>query len=51
MNDILDRRDFLKSVGLGAALSLQKHSPVFGQSKSPTPSERPNIVFILTDDQ
>ena len=51
MNDILDRRDFLKSVGLGAALSLQKHSPVFGRSGTSTLAERPNIVFILTDDQ
>jgi len=51
MNDILDRRNFLKSVGLGAVLSLQKHSPVFGRSGSTEPAERPNIVFILTDDQ
>ncbi|HCO94975.1 MAG TPA: acetylglucosamine-6-sulfatase [Phycisphaerales bacterium] len=51
MNDILNRRDFLKNVGLGAAISLQKHSPVFGRSGISTLAEQPNIVFILTDDQ
>jgi len=45
------RRDFLKSVGLGAALSLKKHSPVFAGSGTSVPAGRPNIVFILTDDQ
>jgi len=45
------RRHFLKSVGLGAALSLQKHSPVFGRSGNSDSAGRPNIVFILTDDQ
>jgi len=51
MNDILDRRNFLKSVGLSVALGLQKRSLVFGRSGNSVPSERPNIVFILTDDQ
>jgi len=45
------RRHFLRSVGVGAALSLQKHSLVFGRSGIPVSAERPNIVFILTDDQ
>jgi len=45
------RRHFLKSVGLGAALSLQKHSPVFARSGNSDSAGRPNIVFILTDDQ
>ena len=51
MNDILNRRDFLKSVGLCAAISLQKHSLVFGTSGTSARVERPNIIFILTDDQ
>jgi len=45
------RRHFLKSVGFGVALSLQKHSSVFGNGGSSESVERPNIVFILTDDQ
>lgn len=45
------RRHFLKCVGLGAALSLQEHSSVFGRSVNSESAERPNIVFILTDDQ
>ena len=51
MNDIFDRRNFLKIIGLGASLGLWKHSSVFGRGGTPAPSERPNIVFILTDDQ
>jgi N-acetylglucosamine-6-sulfatase len=51
MKSFLNRRDFLKSAGLGIALTLQTYSPVFGRNGTSASAERPNIVFILTDDQ
>ena len=45
------RRGFLKIAGFGAALTLQKHATAFGQSLTSPSEKRPNIVFILTDDQ
>ncbi|MCH8119995.1 MAG: sulfatase [Planctomycetes bacterium] len=42
-----NRRDFLKSVGLGAA-SLSIPGCVVGGERA---ARRPNIIFILTDDQ
>jgi len=45
------RRRFLKIVGLGTALTLQKYSPAFGRSGNSAFANRPNIIFILTDDQ
>lgn len=45
------RRNFLKTIGCGATLALQKKSTVLGQIKNDTYKNKPNIVFILTDDQ
>ena len=45
------RRHFLKIAGFGAALTLHKHATTFGQSRANALAKRPNIVFILTDDQ
>ena len=42
-----NRRDFLKAVGLGAA-SLAATGPAVGSEQA---ARRPNIIFILTDDQ
>jgi len=43
----MKRRDFLKSAGLGAAAAaLGRRLPA-----APKPARRPNVVFILTDDQ
>ncbi len=45
------RRNFLKMIGCGATLALQKNSTVLGQIKNDAYKNKPNIVFILTDDQ
>jgi arylsulfatase A-like enzyme len=45
------RRRFLKTAALGAALPFATHAQVFGEPESSTSKERPNIIFILTDDQ
>ena len=45
------RRVFLKMAGLSASLSLRKHIAAFGQNKAVTFTNKPNIIFILTDDQ
>ena len=45
------RRCFLKMAGLSAALSLQKHTAALGQHKTDAFINKPNIIFILTDDQ
>jgi len=45
------RRRFLKIAGLSATLTLQKHATTFGRNQTSAPANRPNIVFILTDDQ
>jgi len=42
------RRGFMKMAGFSAALPLAEHLTALGRDKS---QERPNIVFILTDDQ
>jgi arylsulfatase A-like enzyme len=42
------RRGFMKSVGVSAALPLAEHLTALGRENS---QNRPNIVFILTDDQ
>ena len=41
------RRDFLRSVGLGAAAAALGRNPAAAEK----PQGRPNVVFILTDDQ
>ena len=48
MNDVMgmDRRDFLRKVGLSAAAVLTRGA-VFGAEDS---KEKPNILFILADD-
>ncbi|NQT01949.1 MAG: sulfatase [Planctomycetes bacterium] len=45
------RRYFMKMIGFGATLALQKHSVTFGQNKTDAFTNKPNIIFILTDDQ
>ncbi|MHC4540991.1 MAG: hypothetical protein ACYTEK_16295, partial [Planctomycetota bacterium] len=45
------RRDFLRMAGLSAALPLATHLTIPGRSESSSLRKRPNIVFILTDDQ
>ena len=47
MNEQYNRRDFLKAIGLGA-MSLAMPGCVVGSERA---APRPNIVFILTDDQ
>ncbi len=47
MNKILDRRDFLKAVGLG---TVSLAVPVCVGVAGARPKKRPNIVFILADD-
>ncbi len=42
------RRRFMKMAAFGAILPLTEHVTAFGRDKS---QQRPNIVFILTDDQ
>jgi len=45
------RRSFLKMMGLGSTLMLKKHSAAFGLNATDALKNKPNIVFILTDDQ
>ena len=45
------RRCFLKVTGMSAALSLHKHVATFGQNNTGALKNKPNIIFILTDDQ
>ena len=45
------RRYFLKMIGVGTTLALQRHSAVFGRNKTNPLKNMPNIIFILTDDQ
>ncbi|MCP4260633.1 MAG: sulfatase [Planctomycetes bacterium] len=45
------RRNFLKMIGVGTTLALQQHSAVFGRNNNDTLKNKPNIIFILTDDQ
>jgi N-acetylglucosamine-6-sulfatase len=51
MTQECSRRSFLKTAGLGTALLLQRHPPLFGRTENDKSVNRPNIVFILTDDQ
>jgi len=49
--DSINRRDFLKVAGLGAAsLTIPACNSTTGRLVSKTPASRPNIVFILADD-
>ncbi len=51
MNKILDRRDFLKAMGLGAASFAVPGCKSFsGRFADKTSVKRPNIVFIMADD-
>ena len=45
----LDRRDFLKSVGLGAAAVAMPES-LFAEQQGSVGFERPNVLFIAVDD-
>jgi len=45
------RRRFLKNVGFGTTLMLYKHTTAFGQGQRSASANKPNIIFILTDDQ
>ena len=49
MNTILDRRDFLKAAGLGAALALPGCKNAADPFKT-NQRKLPNIVFIMADD-
>jgi len=47
----MKRRDFLKSVGLGAAtLVLPKNISTARQTSLKVPKDKPNIIFIMADD-
>jgi len=49
--DSINRRDFLKVAGLGAAsLIIPACNSTTGRFESKAPADRPNIVFILADD-
>ena len=49
--DSINRRDFLKVAGLGAAsLTIPACNSTTGRLVSKAPADRPNIVFILADD-
>ena len=45
------RRNFMKMIGVGTTLALPGHSVLFGRSKTDALKDKPNIIFILTDDQ
>jgi len=45
------RRNFLKMIGAAATLTFQEHSALFRRNKADTSKTKPNIIFILTDDQ
>ena len=52
MNDILNRRDFLKTVGLGVASVVRATwANASHQAAGETPTGRPNIIVVVTDDQ
>jgi N-acetylglucosamine-6-sulfatase len=38
-------------IGAAATLTFQEHSALFGRNKAETSKAKPNIIFILTDDQ
>jgi N-acetylglucosamine-6-sulfatase len=46
-----NRRYFLKMIGIGSMLPFQKHSALFGRNTNDALKKKPNIIFILTDDQ
>ena len=46
-----NRRNFLKMIGVGTALTLQEQSATFGRNTTGALKNKPNIIFILTDDQ
>jgi len=49
MNEHLNRRDFLRSVGLGAvAMAMPRH--LFARKRSAEGEKRPNVLFIAVDD-
>jgi len=49
MNENLNRRNFLKTVGLGAAaVALPRH--LFARERSADGEKRPNVLFIAVDD-
>ena len=52
MSDILDRRDFLKAVSLGAAAMAMPGcaSPPEGGSALKASENKPNIIYIMADD-
>ena len=51
MNNILERRDFLKVVGLGAAsFAVPSCTSLSDRLAGKTPARKPNIVFIMADD-
>ncbi|HUW18832.1 MAG TPA: sulfatase-like hydrolase/transferase [Sedimentisphaerales bacterium] len=51
MNNVLDRRDFLKAIGLGAAsLAVPGCFSASSKSSGKSAADKPNIVLILVDD-
>ncbi len=46
------RRDFLKALGLGvASVTLPRSASASQQSATDMPADKPNIIFLFTDDQ
>ncbi len=50
MKDLLNRRDFLKVAGLGAGAVALPGSVLSGPAGT-AEAKRPNVIFLLTDDQ
>ena len=50
MNEQMSRRDFMKIVGIGAAIAPLSLASISGDSANPS-SRKPNIVIIMTDQQ
>jgi uncharacterized sulfatase len=52
MNNVFNRRDFLRALGIGAgALIAPGCISEMAQSAARSGKDRPNIIFIMTDDQ
>ncbi|MFU8862054.1 MAG: sulfatase-like hydrolase/transferase, partial [Cyclonatronaceae bacterium] len=49
----VSRKDFLRKMGIGAAglMSMSSFSPLLTACSGPVAKKKPNIVFILSDDQ